>query len=102
MSSWKTWQFQLSLLFSQNPLLMKTNLSIFSQIIRLISRGIIHKNVDKHNSDFNNKGINAWTHLVSMLYCQFGNCQSICDISFGLRSATGNLNHLGVSRAPSE
>ena len=37
-----------------------------------------------------------------MLYCQFGNCQSIRDISFGLRSATGNLNHLGVSRAPSK
>ena len=81
---------------------MKTNLSIFVQIIRLIPRDIIHKNVENHNSDFNSKGINAWTHLVSMLYCQFGNCQSIRDISFGLRSATGNLNHLGVSRAPSK
>ena len=86
----------------QNPPLMKTNLSIFSQIVRLIPRDIIHKNVDSHNSDFNCKGINAWTHLVSMLYCQFGNCQSIRDISFGLRSATGNLNHLGVTRAPSK
>jgi hypothetical protein len=81
---------------------MKTNLSIFSQIIRLIPRDIIHKNVDIHDSDYNCKGINAWTHLVSMLYCQFGNCQSIRDISFGLRSATGNLNHLGVTRAPSK
>jgi hypothetical protein len=81
---------------------MNTNLSIFSQIIRLIPRDIIHKNVDDHNSDFNCKGINAWTHLISMLYCQFGNCQSIRDISFGLRSATGNLNHLGVTRAPSK
>jgi hypothetical protein len=81
---------------------MKTNLSIFAQIIRLIPRDIIHLNVEKHNSDYNCKGINAWTHLVSMLYCQFGNCQSIRDISFGLRSATGNLNHLGVSRAPSK
>jgi len=81
---------------------MKTNLSIFSQIIRLIPRNIIHKNVDAHEADFNCKGINAWTHLVAMLYCQFGNCQSIRDISFGLRSATGNLNHLGVTRAPSK
>jgi len=81
---------------------MKANLSIFAQIIRLIPRDIIHKNVDEHDSDFCCKGINAWTHLVSMLYCQFGNCQSIRDISFGLRSATGNLNHLGVTRAPSK
>jgi hypothetical protein len=86
----------------QNPPLMKTNLSIFSQIIRLIPRDIIHKNVDEHDSDYKSKGINSWTHLVSMLYCQFGNCQSIRDISFGLRSATGNLSHLGVSRAPSK
>ena len=81
---------------------MKTNLSIFAQIIRLIPRDIINKNVVDHDSDFRCKGINDWTHLVSMLYCQFGNCQSIRDISFGLRSATGNLNHLGVSRAPSK
>ena len=81
---------------------MKTNLSIFAQIIRLIPRDIIHLNVEKHNSDYNSKGINTWTHLVSMLYCQFGNCQSIRDISFGLRSATGNLNHLGVTKAPSK
>jgi len=86
----------------KNPPLMKTNLSILSQIIRLIPRDIVHKIVDRHDSDYNCKGINAWTHLVSMLYCQFGNCQSIRDISFGLRSATGNLNHLGVTRAPSK
>ncbi len=44
---------------------MKTKLSIFSRIIRLILRNIIHKIVDKHDSDYNCKGSNAWTHLVS-------------------------------------
>ena len=102
MSGWKTKHLLLSLLSCKNRPLMKTNLSIFAQIIRLIPRDIINKNVDNHDSDFSCKGITAWTHLVSMLYCQFGNCQSIRDISFGLRSATGNLNHLGVTRAPSK
>jgi len=37
-----------------------------------------------------------------MLFCQFAKSQSVRDISNGLRSATGNLNHLGVSRAPSK
>ena len=77
---------------------MKVNISIFAQIIRLIPRDIIHKNVDKHDSDFNSKGINSWTHLVSMLYCQFGNCQSIRDISFRLKWSTGNLIRLVVQR----
>jgi hypothetical protein len=37
-----------------------------------------------------------------MLFCQFAKSTSLRDISNGLRSATGNLNHLGISRAPSK
>ena len=37
-----------------------------------------------------------------MLFCHFAKSTSVRDISNGLRSATGNLNHLGVSRAPSK
>jgi hypothetical protein len=37
-----------------------------------------------------------------MLFCQFAKSQSVRDISNGLRSATGNLNHLGVNKAPSK
>jgi hypothetical protein len=37
-----------------------------------------------------------------MLFCQFAKSQSIKDISNGLRSATGNLNHLGVVKATSK
>ena len=37
-----------------------------------------------------------------MLFCQFAKSQSVRDISKGLRSATGNLNHLGINKAPSK
>jgi len=37
-----------------------------------------------------------------MLFSQFAKSQSVRDISNGMRSATGNLNHLGVQRAPSK
>jgi hypothetical protein len=37
-----------------------------------------------------------------MLFCQFAKSQSVRDISNGLRSATGNLNHLGIEQAPSK
>ena len=37
-----------------------------------------------------------------MLFCQFAKSQSLRDISKGLRSATGNLNHLGINKAPSK
>ncbi len=35
-----------------------------------------------------------------MMFCLFSGCDSACDISNGLSSANGNLNRLGISRAP--
>jgi hypothetical protein len=79
-----------------------TNISLFSQIISKLDRNSFQKLVSRHNTDKHQKGYNSWTHLISMLFCQFAKSQSVRDISNGLRSATGNLNHLGVSRAPSK
>jgi hypothetical protein len=78
------------------------NLTLFAQIISKLDRGAFARLVRKKESDKHQKGYNSWTHLVSMLFCQFAKSQSVRDISNGLRSATGNLNHLGVSKAPSK
>lgn len=73
--------------FSSNPRASKKNIKI-----------IIHvAGTDRHN-----KGYDTWSQLVSMVFCQFSGCDSVRDISNGLKSATGNLNHLGISRAPSK
>ncbi len=37
-----------------------------------------------------------------VLVCLIDRNQSVRDISNGLRSATGNLNHLGIQKAPSK
>ena len=37
-----------------------------------------------------------------MIFAQFAKVDSVRDISNGLRSASGNLNHLGISKAPSK
>ncbi|MFQ6609081.1 MAG: IS4 family transposase [Fidelibacterota bacterium] len=78
------------------------NVTLFGQIIRKLDRYSFKKIVDKYESDKHHKGINSWTHLVSMLFCHFSKANSLREISNGLRSATGNLNHLGVSLAPSK
>jgi len=75
-------------------------ISLFSQVLHLIDRNIFSKIVSQHDTDKYNKGITSWTHLVSMLFMQMAGATSLRDISNGLRSATGNLNHLGVSKAP--
>jgi len=79
-----------------------TKVTLFSQIIGKLSKEIFKKLVKEKQTDKYQKGFNSWTHLVSMLFCQFAKSQSVRDISNGLRSATGNLNHLGVETAPSK
>lgn len=79
-----------------------SKLSLFSQVLGLIDRNLFSKIVKKHDSDKYSKGINSWTHLVSMVFMQMAGATSLRDISNGLRSATGNLNHLGVGKAPSK
>lgn len=78
------------------------NITLFSQIISKLEKSRFNKLVRTHQSDKHQKGFNSWSHLVSMLFCQFANSQSLRDISNGLRSATGNLNHLGMLNAPSK
>ena len=85
---------------NQPPLMAKVTL--FSQIISKIPRELVKKLVKRHGVDKHCKGFNSWSHLVSMIFCQFADCVSLREISNGLHSANGNLNHLGISRAPSK
>ena len=78
------------------------NITLFSQIISKLDRSKFNKLVKDKQTDKHCKGYNSWNHLVSMLFCQFTKNQSNSDISNDLRSATGNLNHLGVNKAPSK
>ena len=78
------------------------NITLFSQIIAKLDRSKFNKIVERRQTDKHNKGFSSWNHLVAMLFCQFAKSQSVRDISNGLRSATGNLNHLGVNKAPSK
>lgn len=81
---------------------MTTKVTLFAQIIGRLNRKMFNNLVKEKRTDKYQKGFNSWTHLVSMLFCQFAKSQSVRDISNGLRSATGNLNHLGVETAPSK
>lgn len=78
------------------------NITLISQIISKLDSSKFKKIVKSHQTDKHQKGFNSWSHLVSMLFCQFANSQSVRDISNGLRSATSNLNHLGMLKAPSK
>ncbi|WP_297161764.1 DUF4372 domain-containing protein, partial [uncultured Porphyromonas sp.] len=84
------------------PPFSRANITLFAQVIRLIPREIIQRLVKKHGTDKHAKGFNSWSHLVTMIFSQFSGSVSLRQISEGLQSATGNLNHLGLSRTPSK
>ncbi len=79
-----------------------SKITLFAQIIQKLDRQKFNQLVKKYKTDKHSKGHNSWTQLISMLFCQFAKSQSVRDISNGLRSATGNLNHLGLAGSPSK
>ena len=79
------------------------NVTLFSQIIHHLDRRLFSSIVREYQTDKHNKGINSWTHLVTMLFCHLSKAQSIREITNGLLSITGNLNHLGIQgKSPSK
>lgn len=78
------------------------NITLFAQAIAKLPKEGIRKIIKTAGTDKHCKGYNTWSQFISMVFCQFSNCDSVRDISNGLNSANGNLNHLGINRAPSK
>ena len=75
---------------------------VFSKKTAKLERSKFKKLVKDKQTDKYNKGFDSCNHLVSMLFCHFARSKSVRDISNGLRFATGDLNHLGIDKAPSK
>ncbi len=76
------------------------NVTLFSQIVSKYDHYQFNRLVKEYGSDKYNKGLDSWTHFVSMIFAQFSKSNSLREISNGLRSAAGNLNHLEIKKAP--
>jgi len=79
------------------------NITLFSQLLQELSRKEFRKSVNLYQTDKHSKGINSWTHLVTMLFLHLAKANSIREVTNGLKSITGNLNHLGIdNKTPSK
>ncbi len=56
-----------------------STINLFSQILSKIDRNSFKKLVQEKQTDKHQKGCDSWTHLVSMLFCQFSKSQSVRD-----------------------
>jgi len=74
--------------------------SIFSQVLKLFSRGGFEKAVKQHKAERHARGFTSWGQFVAMLFCQVGRAHSLREICGGLACCEGQLKHLGVPMAP--
>ena len=74
--------------------------SVFGQLISLIDRSDVQKAVEQTGSDRFNKGFTTWNHLVSMVFCSAGNCNSIRELVGAFLGLKGKTEHFAMTRLP--
>jgi hypothetical protein len=79
-----------------------SKITLLAQMIQLLPAEKFKKLANELESNKHSKGIDLWTHLVTMLFCHLSNAASCRDISNGLMSIADNINHLGCKQAPSK
>ena len=67
-------------------------ITLLAQMIQLLPAEKFKKLANELESNKHSKGIDSWTHLVTMLFCHLSNAASCRDISNGLMSIAGNIN----------
>ena len=75
---------------------------IFKQLIDFIPRNKFDLLVRKHKSDRYYKKFDSWTQLLTMLFGILSRCDSMGEITDGMRGLGGKLNHLGLSASPAK
>ena len=76
--------------------------SMFSQLLPLIPRAEFERLARSTGASKGQKGFTCWDQCVALLFCQLGRAHSLREISGGLASCAGKLNHLGVVKAPAK
>src|SRR5260370_1086673 len=70
--------------------------SIFSQVLKLFSRGEFEKAVKEHKAERHARGFTSWGQFVAMLFCQVGRAHSLREICGGV--GEGKTSEIKVAR----
>jgi len=77
-----------------------TGQPIFSQLLNLIDKSEIKRQVKYYQSDKYYKKFKTYEHLVTMLYTIYHKCSSIREVVSGMQVCCKKLNHLGMVYCP--
>ena len=78
---------------------MRVKISIFAQMLQIISRYDFGKAVKRNKADRYCKGFSSWAQFVSLLFAQLAGQDGLRGVEAGLASQQIKLYHLGVRRA---
>lgn len=76
---------------------MHTCYTIFGELLKLLPRHQFERAVQEHGGDRYVKSFTTWQQLLTMLYAQIGQKDSLRDITTGLVAHAGRWYHLGLS-----
>ena len=74
-----------------------SGLPVFGEIIKLLDKQRINTLADKMKANRYTKRLDAYQHLVIMLYAQLGQFESLRDIELGFLCAASRMNHFGMN-----
>lgn len=87
---------------SKNAEIRLVGQPVIGQVLRMVGRGMFEKLVREHKSDRYYKEFKAWTQFVTMMFGILSRCDSMAETCEGMRSLSGKLNHLGLTKAPAK
>ncbi len=70
---------------------------IFLQLIKLLSRAEISSIERQSNTNRYTKKFDGYNHLVTLLFSNFANCDSLREVVVGMLSLSNKLTHLGLN-----
>jgi len=67
-----------------------------NQLLQIFPRSEFQQTVNETKAERHARGFRSWDHFVAMLFCQLADAQSLREITGGLSSCEGRLEHLGT------
>ena len=73
-----------------------SGIPVFGEIVKLLDKQRINTLAEEMKANRYTKRLDAYQHLIIMLYAQFGQFESLRDIELGFLCAASRMNHFGM------
>ncbi len=75
---------------------INSGIPVFGEIIKLLDKQKINKLAKDMKANKYTKRLDAYQHLIIMLYAQLGHFDSLREVELGFLSAASRMNHFGM------